>query len=291
MNLGVIAQRFGLPLRESIDASAAAGVDGVQLYAASPRERLVDFSAAERREVREYCAGAGLEIFSICGEVGGFGFREADKNPAKIEYTKRNIDLALELGCHIVTSHIGVVQTSPDSPLRQAQLAALAEIGRYAAACGAYLAIETGPEDAVTLNDFLDELDSPGIGVNLDPGNLVMITGTDPAAAVRTFGGRIVHSHIKDGVRYRPCEPERVYRAFATGGIKQLIAESGRLFAETPVGEGAVNWPEYVQAMAETGFRGAWVIEREAANTSVKEISGIINRIRKLQGEKYAQLQ
>ena len=101
MNLGVIAQRFGLPLRESIDASASAGVDGVQLYAASPRERLVDFSAAERREVREYCAGAGLEIFSICGEVGGFGFREADKNPAKIEYTKRNIDLALELGCDI----------------------------------------------------------------------------------------------------------------------------------------------------------------------------------------------
>ncbi len=277
MKYGVIAQRFGMPLFDSITASAEAGADGVQLYAVSPRERLVDFSAAERKEVINFCRDKGLEIFSICGEVGGFGFREEDKNPAKIDFTKRNMDLALELGCNIVTSHIGVVRTEKDSPLRQAQLESLGKISEYAQKCNAFFAIETGPENAAILKAFLDELAAPNIGINMDPGNLVMVPGDDPVAGVRKFGKYILHTHIKDGVRHKPCDPEIIYHAFATGGIKSLIEKSGKFFSETPVGQGSVNWPEYLAALAETGYDGAMVIEREVACSSVDEISQIIN--------------
>lgn len=280
MKYGVIAQRFGIPLFEALEASAEAGADGVQLYAASPRERLVDFTPAQRREVVSRCADLGLEIFSVCGEVGGFGFRETEKNPDKIDFTRRNIDLALELGCNIVTSHIGVVRTESESPLRNAQQTALREISAYARERNAFFAIETGPENAVILQDFLNELAAPNIGINLDPGNLVMVPGDDPVAAVHTFGSSILHTHIKDGIRHKPCDPEIIYRAFATGGIKSLIEKSGKFFSETPVGEGEVNWPAYMAALSETGFDGAMVIEREVACSSVTEIAQIIKFVK-----------
>ena len=187
MKIGVFAQRFALPLMQSLDAASRTGADGVQLYAVSPRENLLEFSPQQREELRRRCAGLGLEIFSVCGEVGGFGFREREKNPEKIDRIKRSIDLALSLGCRIVTSHIGVIRPHP-SPLRENQLAALREIGRFAAACGALLAIETGPECGAVLRDLLDELHQPGIGVNLDPGNMVMVPGEDPAQVRSGYG-------------------------------------------------------------------------------------------------------
>ena len=288
MKYGVIAQRFGMPLFDSITASADAGADGVQLYAVSPRERLVDFSTAERREVVSFCNDRGLEILSVCGEVGGFGFREEDKNPEKIGFTKRNIDLALELGCNIVTSHIGVVRTEQKSPLRQAQLEALSKIGEYAVKAGAYFAIETGPENAAILKAFLDELSAPNIRINMDPGNLVMVPGDDPVAGVKTFGDLIIHTHIKDGVRHKPCDPEIIYHAFATGGIKKLIEKSGKFFSETPVGQGSVNWHDYIAALQNSGYNGSMVIEREVACSSVEEISQIINFIKNIEGKENA---
>ena len=272
MEIGVIAQRFGLPLKEALNTAAQTGVAGVQLYSISHQERLLDYSGKERFQVVRQCKDLGLKIFSICGEVGGFGFREKGRNPERIARTIRNIDLALELGSHIVTGHIGVVQTRSDSPFRRLQMEALRRIGEYAHRNHAFFAIETGPEPGAVLRDFLLELDAPGIAVNLDPGNMVMITGENPAETVAVLAPWIVHTHVKDGRRYRACDPETVYAAFATGGIEQLIAESGALFAETNIGDGDVNWPEYVKALQESGFDGPLVIEREVSEKSFDEV-------------------
>lgn len=68
------------------------------------------------------------------------------------------------------------------------------QLAEYAHKQGAWFAIETGPEPAVRLRKFLDSLDSKGVGVNLDPANLVMVTGDDPVAAVRVLAPYIVHT-------------------------------------------------------------------------------------------------
>lgn len=282
MELGVIAQRLGMSLPDSLHAAAKTGVTGVQLYSVSCRERLVEYSSRERRKVSDLCSSLGLKIFSICGEVGGFGFRERKENPEKIARTRRNIDLALELGCRIVTSHIGVVQQPPDSVYRKNQLAALREIGEYAARNNAVFAIETGPEPGKTLAEFLEELNSPGIAVNLDPGNMVMITGENPADTARTLSPWIVHTHIKDGVRYRVCDPEQVYAAFATGGIRRLVAETGRLFAEKEVGAGTVNWTTYLDELRHCGYDGPLVIEREVSEESFQQVCRSVQYITSL---------
>ena len=102
MKLGVIAQRFAKPLDEALKLAASTGVDGVQLYAVSPRENLLESSAAARKELRARCGDLGLEIFSICGEVGGFGFREADVNPRNVEKIRRSIGKVLPGAPHEV---------------------------------------------------------------------------------------------------------------------------------------------------------------------------------------------
>ena len=66
-------------------------------------------------------------------------------------------------------------------------------------------AIETGPELAATLKGFLDDIGTPGIGVNYDPANLVMVSGEDIVQGVYTLRDYIVHTHAKDGKRLKPC--------------------------------------------------------------------------------------
>ncbi len=280
MEIGVIAQRFRLPFADAIAIAAITGVSGVQLYSRTPFEDLLLYSEKERRQAREYIESFGLKTFSICGEVGGFGFREKAENPAKIERTKRNIDLALDFGCNIVTSHIGVIRREADSPLRQAQLASLREIGAYAASRGAMFAIETGPERGAVLRELLDEAAAPGVGVNLDPGNMVMVTGEPPQETVAALAPYIVHTHIKDGRHFRDCDPEMIYRAFATGGIQQLIAETGKLFVETEAGKGDVDWDKYLASLRRIGFDGALVIERENTQRSFEEVCETVKFIR-----------
>ena len=50
-------------------------------------------------------------------------------------------------------------------------------LAEYADSIGSHFAIETGPETSETLKKFLDSLGSRGVAVNLDPANLVMVTG------------------------------------------------------------------------------------------------------------------
>ena len=86
-----------------------------------------------------------------------------------------------------MTTHIGVVPESPEHERYKIMQAACAELAEYADSVDAHFAIETGPETSATLKKFLDSLGSRGVGVNLDPANLVMVTGDDPVLVYRYY--------------------------------------------------------------------------------------------------------
>ncbi len=282
MQIGIIAQRITPAWHDAIDCAAKLGVDGIQLYVQCPAGSLHGLSAAEKQAIVRHCSDAGLALFSLCGELGGFGLRLPEKRVENVGRVKRNLELALSLGCNIVTSHIGVVRPDPADSFHRNQVEALREIGEYAANCGAYFAIETGPESGAVLRDLLCEADSPGIKVNLDPGNMVMVTGENPVKTAEVLAPWLIHTHVKDGVRLRSCDPEKVYAAFATGGIKQLIAETGELFREVVPGKGDVPWKEYIAALRKCGFDGTLVIERERGENAADEAMEIVKFIRNL---------
>ena len=230
-------------------------------------QRIADFKAL--------VADNGLVISALCGDLGG-GFGNKEENPGKVERSKRILDLAKELGTNVVTTHIGVVPTDSSIDRYKVMQEACFELSRYADEIGAHFAIETGPEISAVLKCFLDSLGSTGVGVNLDPANLVMVTGDDPAGAVYNLQKYIVHTHAKDGKQLYYKDPEIIY-----GLVKDSLV-TGPSFLEVPLGEGQVPWEKYLNALEDIGYKGFLTIEREVGDDPAKDIRSAVEFLEKL---------
>jgi sugar phosphate isomerase/epimerase len=283
--IGVMVDSFRVGVREGLRKAKELGADGVQIYAVSGEMDPANLSSAARKELREYIDSLGLEISALCGDLGGHGFQDKNANPEKIEKSKRILDLAIDLGTNIVTTHIGIVPADPHSDVYKAMQEACEELGVYAKSLNAYFAIETGPEPAAHLKSFLDTLSTNGVSVNFDPANMVMVTGDDPVQGARTLKDYIVHTHVKDGIRLRVVDPREVYGALGYEPMShEKLAEdaaSGDIFREVPLGEGGVPFDAYFQTLQDIGYTGYLTIEREVGNQPEVDIGKAIEFIRK----------
>lgn len=263
--IGVIIDSFRTDITTAVKKAASVGAQGIQVYATRGEMSPENMTAAKIAEFKKLVADNGLVISALCGDLGG-GFGNKDENPERVEKSKRIIDLAKELGTDVVTTHIGVVPADPAHERYGIMQEACFELARYADSLEAHFAVETGPETSLELKNFLDGLNSTGVGVNLDPANLVMVTGDNPAKAVYNLQKYIVHTHAKDGVQNFYKDPEIVY------GIKKDPLVTGESFTEVPLGEGSVNWKEYLAALEEIGYKGFLTIEREVGDDPEKDI-------------------
>ncbi len=278
MKLGVITDCLKKPLEEALVTAAQIGFSGVQIYATTGEFSPDVLSADARKKWNRTLAKLGLEVSALCGDMGGFGFEREEDNPERVEKTKRIIDLAVDLHTHVVTTHIGVIPSDMSHPRFSVMCRALTECGLYAKERGVTLAIETGPEKAATLLNFL-RATKGGVGVNLDPANFVMVTGQDPAEAVYLLRDYIVHTHVKDGKKLSDTmTPEDVYHAFAVGGVEALNACTG--FEELPIGRGCVDWDAYLSALREIGYQGYFTLEREAGDRPEADIREAVSFLR-----------
>lgn len=260
MKIGVICDCFKLPLKESIEKAGEMGFSGIQIYATTGEFSPEVLTEEKKAELKKLIQEKGLTVSALCGDMGGHGFEIEEDNAERIEKTCRIIDLAAEFGTNVVTTHIGVIPSDKKEPRYEVMRSALSACGKYAKGKGVTLAIETGPETADTLLAFVEDA-GEGVGVNLDPANFVMVTGQDPAEAVRMLKGHIVHTHAKDGVMLKKTDPKIIYDHFASGGIEALNVAD--FFLETPLGEGDVDFEEYLKALKEIGYDGFFTIERE----------------------------
>lgn len=270
MKIGVITDCFQKSHEYGIEEAANLGLDGVQIYATTGEFSPETLTAEMKAKYKNLLNENGLVVSAFCGDMGGYGFEIEADNGERIEKTKRIIDLAVEFGTKVVTTHIGVIPADKKEPRYAVMLRALTECGLYAKGKGVTLAIETGPEKAKTLLAFLKDTKG-GVGVNLDPANFVMVTGQDPAEAVHLLKDYIVHTHAKDGVRLKESNPTEVYHAFAVGGVAALEACEG--FKEVPLGQGQVDWKAYLAALKEIGYDGFLTIERETGKNPTADIA------------------
>ncbi|MFD3259726.1 sugar phosphate isomerase/epimerase family protein [Paenibacillus lentus] len=286
--IGVIVDSFGVGVTEGLKKAKEVGAEGVQIYAVSGEMDPAVLTPAKRKELYSYIDGLGLEISALCGDLAGHGFQDAEANPEKIEKSKRILDLAVELGSNVVTTHIGIVPDDKNGRIYNAMQEACEELGVYAKSMNAYFAIETGPEPAAHLKSFLDTLSTNGVSVNFDPANMVMVTGDDPVEGVKLLKDYLVHTHVKDGRRLRPVDPRDVYGFLGYGAMDhEKIAEmasSGAAFEELPLGEGAVDFPAYFAALQEIGYKGYLTIEREVGTNPAEDIRKAVEFIRSYRG-------
>lgn len=264
--IGVIIDSFRVDIKSAVKKAAEVGANGIQVYSTSGEMAPENLVGQKRADFRSLVADNGLVISALCGDLGGGGFTDPEKNVWKVEKSKRILDLAKELGTDVVTTHIGVVPEDENTDRFKIMQEACFELSRYADDIGAHFAIETGPEKSATLKNFLDSLGSTGLGVNLDPANLVMVTGDDPAGAVHNLKDYIVHTHAKDGKQNYYVDPDIIY------GMVESHIVTADSFIEVPLGEGSVNWDEYLKALEDIGYKGFLTIEREVGDDPEKDI-------------------
>ena len=278
--IGVIVDSFRTDIKTAIKSAAAIGADGIQMYATRGAYSPESLNGAARRELLDYVKSNGLRFSALCGDLG-MGFFRPEKNPELIERSKRILDLAKDLETDIVTTHIGVVPADETAERYKIMQEACFELSRYADSIGSHFAIETGPETSAVLKKFLDALHSTGVAVNLDPANLVMVTGDDPVGAVYNLRDYIVHTHAKDGIMLTRGDPEVIYN------VTPHAAELDKIdyFKEVPLGKGNVDFAAYLKALEDIGYRGFLTIEREVGDDPAADIlaaknylTGIINK-------------
>ena len=274
--IGAMVDSFRQPTRDAIKTAAELGVQGLQMYATTGENAPENLTGQKRRDLLHYVKDHGLCFSAICGDLGK-AFIYPERNVMLIDASKRIMDLAKELETDVVTTHIGVIPVDKTCDRYKIMQAAAYELAQYADAMHAHFAIETGPEIAVTLKAFLDDLGSRGVAVNMDPANFVMVTKDDPVQAVYTLKDYIVHTHAKDGVNLKPCDPEKIYAEMDHGAW-----DSEPAFKEVPLGQGAVDFPKYLKALEDVGYRGFLTIEREVGGNPAADIGEAVKFLNKM---------
>jgi sugar phosphate isomerase/epimerase len=188
-----------------------------------------------------------LESIRLTGGIAPDGTWE--QNLANIRAT---VTLAQRLNLKLVTFHAGFLPHDPADPDFAKMLKRLGQVADLFAAEHITLGLETGQETAASLKTVLQKLARGNVGVNFDPANMILYDKGDPIEALRTLGPWIRQVHIKDARR------------------TQVPGQWGQ---EVPVGTGEVNWPAFFQTLDALHFAGNFVIEREAGNQRVVDIS------------------
>lgn len=258
-SIGVMLESFRQPTPVALKKAREIGAKGIQMYAVDGEHTPEQLTGGKRKELLDMVKSEGLVFSALCGDLGK-GFHNPELNPELIEKSMRILELAKDLETDIVTTHIGVVPADPGHDRYKIMQEACFKLAEYADSLDAHFAIETGPEESATLKRFLDGLHSTGVAVNLDPANLIMVTGDDPVQAVHNLKDYIVHTHAKDGVRNYYRNPEEVY------GLVEAEMLASPSFAELPLGKGGVDFKNYLKALDEIGYHGFLTIEREVGD-------------------------
>lgn len=269
--IGVLLESFRMDSKEALKKASQLGLQGVQVRATGAPLDPDTITKEEAKEFLKMVKDNGLTISALCGDFicgnKNFNFYDDDKRSIVIERSKKILDLANQLETNIVTTHIGVVPADATCEKFLKMQDTCGQLAQYADQSHCHFAVETGPEIATTLKAFLDSLHSKGVAVNLDPANLVMVTGDDPVQAVYTLKDYIVHTHAKDGRQLLVGNPEVIY-----GEIEAEI-QGARYFLEEPLGQGNVDFPNYLKALDEIGYKGYLTIEREIGEDPGKDIA------------------
>ncbi len=164
--------------------------------------------------------------------------------------------------------HLGFVpHDSADARFADA-VAATQEICDHCLPYDQAIHLETGQEPAEELLTFLGKVSRPNLFINFDPANMVLYGCGEPIEALRQVGKYVRSVHCKDA---------------------KWSDEPGVTWGEeVPLGEGAVDFQEFLSVLDEIGYSGPLTIEREIPDEperQKKEVAAGLELLRSLQKE------
>lgn len=257
LKIGIQLASLRLPFKKALLTAAELGATGVEIDARGELQPR-DLSQTGLRQIRKMLEDRNLRVCAV-GFQTQHGYNVREHLERRVEATKQAMQFAYDLGASVVINQVGRIPDSSTDPQWQLLVDVLTDLSRYGQRVGAILAAETGAEDAQRLAELIAAVPAAAIGVNFDPGNLI-VHGFSASEAARLLGQHVVHVHAKDGVRD--------------------LAQGRGL--ETPLGRGAVDFAELMGILEEHEYRGYFTIERQHAADPIAEIGQAVQYLRSL---------
>jgi sugar phosphate isomerase/epimerase len=260
IKIGVRLESFGLPLRRALQEAERLGVGGVQVDAAGDLSPGA-LSQTGRREFRHLLRAHNLELTAL-GCPLRHGLDTEENQEGRIERVRQVMTLSFDLGPRIAIVQAGRAPAEDEVSPRAARLTeSLTVLGHHGDRSGTVLALETGLESGEALAKYLSRFDTGGLGVNLDPANLLM-RDFDPYEGARALHGKVVHAHAKDVRR----------------------AGTSRAAQEVALGAGDIDWMRFLAVLEEIEYRGWLVAERETGGGGPQEMAAAVAFSRRFVG-------
>ncbi len=246
-----------LPFRKALPLVARLGASGVEIDARG-EIKPQDLTQTGLRELRRMLDEFNLKVAAVSFHTR-HGYDVAEQLDRRVAATKAAMKFAADLRAPVVINQIGRVPSEPDAQTWQLLVQSLTDLSAYGQHVGAVLAAQTGSESGSDLGRLIDALPPQGIGVDLDPGKLI-INGFSPLEAVQSLSCNIRHVHARDGVR-------------------DLARGRG---LEVSLGRGSADFAALLGALEERQYRGYFTIAREEADDPEFEIGEAVKYLRSL---------
>ncbi len=179
------------------------------------------------------------------------GIRPDEFWDQNVQRAHKNAESASQLGLDLVSFHAGFIPEG-DPQERSVMIDRIQHIAEIFGNKGIGLALETGQENAQTLEQLLADDRLNGVGVNFDPANMILYGMGNPASAIKLLQDHIVQVHMKDAI--------------------PPLAE-GRWGTEVTAGSGDVDWEDFFRVVQSMPQAVDVLIEREAGDSRVEDIT------------------
>lgn len=251
LKIGIQLTSLRQPLRRALQTAARLGARGVEIDARS-QLRPSELTQTGIRQFRKLLEDMNLRVCAV-GFLTRRGYNVREDLERRVEATRQAMKLAFDLGASVVVNSVGRVPAESSGPDWDLLVQVLSDLGRYGQRVGVTLAAETGAEPPPDLARLIDCLPEGSLGVNLDPGNLI-VNGFSAREAVGCLGTHVLHVHARDGVR-------------------DLAKGRG---VEVPLGRGSVDFAELAGKLEECQYQGYFTVERQNAEDPVREVGDAV---------------
>jgi sugar phosphate isomerase/epimerase len=257
IRIGIELASLRLPFKKALLTARELGAEAVEIDLRGEL-RPDDLSHTGVRQVRKTLEDLNLRVSAATFRTRR-GYAVVEDLEARIDATKRALDLAYALGTNVVVNHIGRVPPADDVAATSTLVQALGDLGRHGQRVGALLAAETGTESGEELATLIARLPPGSIGVDFNPAGLI-VHGFQPRAAAQALAPHVLHIHATDATR---------------------DAALGRGL-EVALGQGNAEFPELLALFEEQQYRGFITVARHDTQAPLADIRQALEFLRNL---------
>jgi sugar phosphate isomerase/epimerase len=254
---GFWGQAF-LPLDQFIDKAAELGYDGVMLMAKRPHLSVLDYGPGECERLRAKLESRKLRSLCLAGYTNFTADLEHGDIPHREMQIRHVVDLARmahDLGGNLVRIFTGYENPAAGYAAQWKILVdALRECARRVSVYGVVIGVQNHHDIAAgyeVMHDLIREVNEPNCRAMFDAWS-PFLHGADLRAAGLKMAPLTVHTTIAD---YQLRPRYRYHPAVVNYSAETPLVQA------VPMGQGAVDYRQFLAALCEGGFRGSVAYE------------------------------